>query len=93
MKFRTDEVEEFVAWFALNQHQIAGFTGCISLELWKDFADPCSFFTHSRWKDDQSLQNYRQSDFFKATWARTKALFEEPAQAWSVSLVNPANGV
>ncbi len=88
MKFRETEISNFLQWFEQNKHFIVAFEGCLEVELWQDYKDPCTFFTHSRWTDEQSLQNYRQSDFFKATWTRTKTLFEEPAQAWSVALVN-----
>ena len=39
------------------------------------------------WENEEALNAYRHSDFFAHTWKRTKALFAERAEAWSVDTV------
>jgi hypothetical protein len=43
------------------------------------------FFTYSYWDDATDLENYRNSEFFKSVWAKTKVLFSEKPEAWSVN--------
>jgi heme-degrading monooxygenase HmoA len=45
-------------------------------------------FTFSIWDSEAALENYRQSDLFRDTWAKTKALFAEKAEAWSMVMMN-----
>ena len=54
------------------------------LELWQDSANPAIFFTYSHWESEAHLNHYRFSEFFKDTWGKTKALFADKPQAWSV---------
>ena len=49
------------------------------------------FFTLSIWEHPQALENYRNSELFKDTWSKTKALFDEQRpEAWSTVVVNQA---
>ena len=52
-------------------------------------------FTISHWDSEAALELYRQSELFKFTWAKTKPLFEEKAQAWSLLNIsnNAINGL
>ncbi len=43
------------------------------------------FFTFSVWTSAEHLDAYRNSELFRTTWARTKALFAEKPQAWSLN--------
>jgi len=61
--------------------------GCESLQLLQDKIIPGILFTFSRWKNEASLENYRQSELFIETWRKTKALFDQKAEAWSVEEV------
>jgi heme-degrading monooxygenase HmoA len=45
-------------------------------------------FTLSIWDDETALEAYRQSELFQTTWAKTKVLFAEKAEAWSVEMMN-----
>jgi len=85
MTFREDKVAEFTALFEERRHTIRNFNGCNHLELWQDNANPCIFFTYSKWASQSALDHYRFSDFFKDTWGKTKALFSTAPQAWSVT--------
>ncbi|MDX1476921.1 MAG: antibiotic biosynthesis monooxygenase family protein [Saprospiraceae bacterium] len=88
MRFRAGEEERFLEIFASSRGQIRGFAGCQYLELLRDRHDPQRFFTISIWQDDAALQAYRQSRLFADTWAATKALFAERAQAWSTDSID-----
>lgn len=84
MTFRRDAIATFREIFNTNAPRIRGFKGCTYLELWQDKDDPRVHFTHSHWNGTDDLENYRNSEFFKTTWAETKELFEEKPVAWSV---------
>lgn len=84
MKFRDEAIVAFQALFAERKERIQSFEGCLHLELWQDVNRPGIFFTYSHWENEAYLNHYRFSAFFKETWTATKALFAEPAQAWSV---------
>ena len=45
------------------------------------------FFTYSYWEAQENLDSYRQSDLFKNVWAKTKILFNDKPQAWSVDKI------
>jgi autoinducer 2-degrading protein len=42
------------------------------------------FYTVSHWNAEPDLNNYRNSEFFKETWSKTKSLFSEKPQAYSM---------
>ena len=84
MTFREDAVNEFTALYEERKSTIKGFPGCTHLELWQDSKQPNIFFTYSHWNEEADLNHYRFSEFFKDTWGKTKALFKDGPQAWSV---------
>ncbi len=84
MTFREDAVTEFTDLFNERKQTIRGFAGCTHLELWQDSKHPNIFFTYSHWDAESDLDHYRFSEFFKDTWGKTKALFADKPQAWSV---------
>jgi len=85
MEFDEANAERFLEVFESSKENIRAFKGCEHLQLWRDENDPNIFFTYSHWLDSEALNNYRNSDLFKDTWAKTKILFRARAQAWSVS--------
>jgi quinol monooxygenase YgiN len=85
MTFEPQQVDNFLALFEERKALIRGFEGCSHLELWQDANKPNIFFTYSHWQSEQHLDHYRFSELFKDTWARTKALFADKPQAWSVN--------
>lgn len=87
MTFRPDAVDDFKALFEERRHRIRNVEGCTHLELWQDSAESNVFFTYSLWRDETALLHYRNSSFFRETWQRTKQLFADKAQAWSVKQV------
>ncbi len=90
MTFREEAVPEFLAIFEESKALIRAFEGCRHVELLRDAERPNVLFTLSHWDDEQALARYRRSELFKKTWERTKALFEERAEAWSAWQVSVA---
>jgi len=84
MTFLPNETEAFQKIFSENKDRIAAFEGCEQVELKRDVNSPNIFFTISRWRSEADLENYRNSDLFKSVWSKTKVLFEEKAEAWSL---------
>lgn len=87
MTFEKDKVESFLAIFESNRLKIREFEGCKFLELLQDKHEENIFFTHSYWKSETDLENYRNSELFKDVWKKTKALFCEAPKAWSLSQI------
>jgi len=85
MSFRPECVEDFQQLFEERKAIIRGQEGCTHLELLRDINHPNVFFTYSFWEEPKYLEQYRNSEFFADTWAKTKALFAEKAAAWSVA--------
>lgn len=87
LTFREDETETFQKIFESKKNMIRAREGCLHLELWRDVKTPNVFFTYSFWKSESDLNAYRHSDLFKATWKKTKALFADKPEAWSVEMI------
>jgi quinol monooxygenase YgiN len=87
MSFRPEEVENFLKVFEASKEKIAAFEGCEGLNLLRDSKQTNVLFTYSYWRDETCLNHYRYSELFKDTWSKTKVLFNEKAQAWSLDLV------
>lgn len=84
MHFSADFVAEFKILFQSLQTKIAAFEGCQSVQLLQDESNPELLFTISKWSNATQLDNYRQSEFFKQTWAIVKPNFKYKAEAWSL---------
>lgn len=87
MTFRPEACADFVEVFNQSKHLIRGFEGCRYLELLREKPEGNIFFTYSRWEGEEHLENYRHSQLFADTWARTKVLFADKPQAWTVDVV------
>ena len=88
MTFRPEAVAAFTLLFEERKSTIKSFPGCLHLELWQDSQQPNVFFTYSHWHEEKDLDHYRFSDFFKDTWGKTKALFQDTPKAWSVRKIS-----
>lgn len=84
MEFDPAKVGAFLELFKATRHKIASFEGCTSLQLMNDVQTPNVFFTYSTWESEKHLENYRNSELFKETWTKTKALFNNKPMAWSL---------
>ncbi|CAN5748351.1 hypothetical protein BH11BAC7_BH11BAC7_29440 [soil metagenome] len=88
MKFKEENADEFIRIFSANKSLIAGFEGCHSVELKRDINTPAIFCTISEWRSADDLEIYRRSELFKGVWAKTKILFAEKAEAWTLENVD-----
>lgn len=86
MTFQPERINDFTTLFEERKQTIRGFRGCNHLELWQDSARDNIFFTYSIWDSEADLDHYRFSEFFKDTWGKTKVLFADKPQAWSVTV-------
>jgi quinol monooxygenase YgiN len=84
MQFHPEKVDTFLDVFHNSADQIRNFSGCQHLELYKHESTPGLLFTYSYWQDAESLENYRKSELFQTTWAKTNILFSAKAEAWSL---------
>lgn len=84
MSFREDAIPVFLANFDAQKEKIRNSPGCELLELYRDKDSPTIFFTYSYWRENNDLENYRKSKLFKDIWNKTKVLFNDKPEAWSV---------
>lgn len=87
MSFKPSEIEVFLEHFNKNKKHIRNFDGCRLLELYRDKSQTHVFFTYSHWLSETHLEAYRQSELFKGVWTKTKPLFNDKPEAWSVNHV------
>ena len=85
MTFDKDRIADFQDSFNSIKEKIINYKGCKLLELYQDRNDECVFFTYSHWESEEDLNQYRNSEFFKEVWSRTKKMFSEKPLAWSVN--------
>jgi quinol monooxygenase YgiN len=87
MTFEAEKTGDFLAVFSASKAIIRAMPGCQHVELLRDLDQPNVFVTHSHWDNAADLNAYRNSAFFKETWAKTKALFADKPLAFSVERV------
>ncbi|HHH53644.1 MAG TPA: antibiotic biosynthesis monooxygenase, partial [Bacteroidetes bacterium] len=80
-------VDEFLKIFDQSKNKIASVEGIEELQLIRDKDNKSVFFTISKWRDESYLEQYRNSELFKNTWAKTKVLFNDKPEAWSTFLI------
>lgn len=85
LSFHKKNISAFLELFEENKRQIRTSEGCNLVELYRDTTNTSLFFTYSFWNEAADLENYRNSEFFKSVWAKTKILFSEKPEAWSVN--------
>ena len=86
-----ENISSFEQIFEETKLHIRNFEGCLFFELYRDLNETNVFFTYSYWAVEEALEAYRGSGFFKAVWKRTKVLFADRPQAWSVSKMETLN--
>lgn len=84
LTFKVEEIPNFLDVFEKQKKFIAGFEGCSHLTLLRDKKQANVFFTYSHWKNEDALERYRESDFFKDIWSGVKLLFDDKPEAWSL---------
>lgn len=90
MTFAPDKIADFEAIFEESRLKIIAFEGCNKVELYQDVNEPNVFMTYSFWDSEEHLNAYRKSELFGRTWKRTKQLFIDKPQAWSLEKRNEA---
>lgn len=85
MSFHPEKISEFKTVFKENKVFISSFKGCKQVDLMQDKTNPCIFFTYSIWENESFLEEYRQSTLFESVWGKTKVLFNDKPEAWTVS--------
>jgi len=85
MTFKTENIANFERLFEQNKDKIRAFEGCLFLELYQDQNQANIFFTYSYWEAPNFLEAYRKSELFQGVWSKTKMLFSEKPEAWSVT--------
>lgn len=89
LTFRPEAVGTFLnEVFEPSKSAIRAFPGCRHMELLQWDSQPNVLFTLSIWEQAADLETYRQSELFQTTWAKTKALFAEKAEAWTVQVLD-----
>lgn len=87
MTLKEEAIKSFLQFFNERKEKIRHFPGCSHLELWQDKHHTDVYFTYSHWENEEALNHYRYSDFFKETWTFTKQHFASKAEAYSISRV------
>ncbi len=87
LSFHPENVPAFLDIFHESKSLIEAFDGCNGVELMRDHDLEHVYYTHSKWNSKSDLDNYRHSEVFGGVWKRTKALFNDKPQAFS--LVSP----
>ena len=83
LTFHPHHVPSFLEIFAQSSALIRASEGCKGVRLMRDTEQLHVFFTISLWESPAHLEQYRQSELFRSTWARTKVLFAAPPMAHS----------
>ena len=84
MTFKPEKIDLFLEIFDVNKEKIRNSKGCNLLELYRDKQNTNIFFTYSYWNTEDDLENYRNSELFENVWSKTRILFYNKAEAWSV---------
>ena len=84
MHFKEDTISDFINLFNSVKPDIEKTDGCIELRLMKNLDLKYSLVTYSVWENATTLNKYRGSEFFKNTWGKTKLLFSDKADAFSM---------
>ena len=87
MSFEPSKIIFFLENFNNDKEKIRNFDGCRLLKLYRDKNNPSIFFSYSYWESEEHLEAYRNSELFKRVWAKTKTMFNDKAQAWSVDTI------
>lgn len=80
-----EKMGDFLARFNATYSAIRNFKGCSHLRLYEDTDQPNVMITYSHWDNEQSLEDYRNSDLFKATWSEVKPMFAAAPLAFSMN--------
>ena len=88
LTFEEDKIPIFLNNFEQVKDKIRAVDGCHHLELWRATSPNNVFFTYSYWVSEEHLNAYRYSELFRDVWTKTKILFADKPQAWSIEVIS-----
>ena len=83
LTFNEENIESFYELYNKHEKDISSQSGCFSLELVEDPSNPTVVATISKWRDEESLNRYRDSKLFGVVWPDAKELFAAKAEVWT----------
>ena len=83
LSFQADSISNFKTIFEEYKQKIISQKGCNRIEMLENINDLNVIFTYSWWDYEDDLNNYRNSQFYKNVWSKTKILFDKKPEAWS----------
>ena len=86
LTFNEETISQFEELYAEHSPAIALRKGCLGVELVTDIRNPYVRATISRWEDEESLNEYRNSELFGVVWPATSMLFDARPEVWSYLL-------
>ena len=84
LSWKAEKINEFISIYESSKSSIESFDGNKYLTLKQDANLSNVLYTYSIWESNEALNNYRNSQFFKETWAKTKLLFDDKPLAYSL---------
>ncbi len=87
MTFSEESIADFLEIFDASAEKIRAFPGNHGLKLIQHTSKHSQLSTYSLWDSEESLNNYRNSELFATTWAKTKVLFSEKPIAFSNKII------
>jgi quinol monooxygenase YgiN len=84
LSFHPEKTQDFEKIFDDSKMKIIAFDGCKHLELCRDTSKKNIYYTVSHWDSEHHLNDYRNSELFTITWAKTKSLFNDRPSAYSL---------
>jgi heme-degrading monooxygenase HmoA len=84
LTFKPEHTQDFIELFNATKALIAAAEGCKHLELLHDVDNKNIFFTFSIWENTDYIDQYRDSELFKNVWTKTKVMFGDKPEAWSL---------
>lgn len=87
LTIQPESTEAFIAIFEHSKPVIEAQVGCYGVTLVQNVHQDNQFSTISQWEDEAALNRYRDTDFFKGVWGKTKALFADKPMAMSYEVI------
>jgi len=80
------DIDDFTRFFIRHKTDIETFEGCLYLELYREHTLSNIVMTYSLWKDNNSLDRYKNSETFGKIWPVAKKWFISKPEAHSYQL-------
>ncbi len=88
LSFKPESKELVEQLFAEVSPKVRGFNGCEYLDIFFDPKGRGRVITYSLWDSTDHLEEYRNSELFKAFWDELKLHFAKPAEAYSLHRIH-----